>query len=45
VFGCNLIAAFFSSKLEFPDLVQNFTTSQRVIIVFRELPASVAALD
>jgi hypothetical protein len=45
MFGCNLIAAFFSSKRDFPDLFRNFTTSQRVIVVFRELPASVAALD
>jgi hypothetical protein len=45
VFGCNLIAAFFSSKRDFPDLFRNFMASQRVIVVFRELPASVAALD
>jgi hypothetical protein len=44
VFGCNLIAAFFSSKRDFPDLLRNFTTLQRVIVVFRELPALVAAL-
>jgi hypothetical protein len=30
VFGCNLIAQFFSSKGEFPDRFRNFTTSQRV---------------
>jgi hypothetical protein len=45
VFGCNLFAAFFSSKRDFPDLFRNFTTSQRVIVVFRELPWLVAALD
>jgi hypothetical protein len=45
VFGCNLVAAFFSSKRDFPDLFRNFMASQRVIVVFRELPASVAALD
>jgi hypothetical protein len=42
VFGCNLIAAFSSLKRDF---FGNFTTSQKVIVVFRAPAASVAALD
>jgi hypothetical protein len=41
-FGCKLIVAF--SSLEH-DFFRNFTTSQKVVVVICDLPASVAAFN